>query len=75
MASHAARADQCGTDDPARVLLTYADGTVGHDGGLYRGAGAVPVGNTVNGKLAFAWALDSALSDSLKAWAKALGEQ
>jgi hypothetical protein len=63
-----------GLTAPARMLLTYADGTVGHDGGLYLGAGAVHVGSTVNGKLAFAWALDPALADSLKAWARALKE-
>ena len=39
------------------VLITYADPGVGHDGGLYRGAGAIPVGFTGNGKLAFAWPL------------------
>lgn len=39
------------------ILITYADPGVGHDGGLYRGAGALPVGKTGNGKLAFAWGL------------------
>lgn len=56
-----------GLTAPARVLLTYADPGVGHDGGLYRGAGGVLVGQTKNGKLCFAWALDGALRDGLKA--------
>jgi hypothetical protein len=63
-----------GLTAPARVLLTYADGTVGHDGGLYLGAGAVAVGRTVNGKLAFAWALDGSLIEPLKAWTQAIKE-
>lgn len=63
-----------GLTAPARVLLTYADGSVGHDGGLYLGAGAVPVGRTVNGKLAFAWALDGSLVEPLRAWAEAVKE-
>lgn len=58
----------------ARVLLTYADAGVGHDGGLYLGAGALPVGRTVNGKLAFAWALDGALTAPLQEWARAIKE-
>jgi hypothetical protein len=61
-----------GLTAPARVLLTYADGSVGHDGGLYLGAGAVPVGRTVNGKLAFAWALDGSIAEPLRAWAGAV---
>lgn len=63
-----------GLSAPARVLLTYADGSVGHDGGLYLGAGAVAVGRTANGKRAFAWALDGLLIEPLRAWAEALKE-
>lgn len=63
-----------GLSAPARVLLTYADPGVGHDGGLYLGAGAVAVGRTVNGKLAFAWALDGSLTEPLMAWAQAIKE-
>jgi hypothetical protein len=61
-----------GLTAPARVLLTYSDGSVGHDGGLYLGAGAVCVGSTLNGKRAFAWALDAALTEPLRAWAGAV---
>jgi hypothetical protein len=48
-----------------RVLLTYADPALGHDGGLYRGAGAVCLGRTANGKLAFAWALEPGVLDGV----------
>lgn len=64
-----------GLEAPARVLLTYADGSVGHDGGLYKGAGAIFVGKTVNGKLAFAWPLDLSLSDDLQRWSGAIGDK
>lgn len=64
-----------GLSAPARLLLTYADGEVGHDGGLYLGAGAVPVGRTQNGKLAFAWALDGSLRAELAAYGRAVAEK
>lgn len=41
-----------------RWLLTYADPAVGHDGAVYRGAGAVYLGQSVGGKLLFGWRLD-----------------
>jgi len=40
-----------------RWLLSYADPGVGHDGGLYRGAGAEYLGESVGGKLLFGWSL------------------
>lgn len=40
-----------------RWLLTWADPSVGHDGGLYRGAGAVYLGESAGGKLLFGWPL------------------
>lgn len=58
-----------------RVLITYADPGVGHDGGLYLGAGALPIGTCSNGKLAFAWPLDLTLAPALKAWSAALTER
>lgn len=46
-----------------RLLVTWADPSPGvrHDGGLYLGSGAVALGPTRGGKLAFAWALDPEL--------------
>ena len=48
------------------ILLTYADPALGHDGGLYRGAGAVSLGATGTGKLAFAWPLVPGLREPLR---------
>lgn len=39
-----------------RLLTSFADPAMGHDGNLYTGAGAVPLGG--KSKLLFAWALD-----------------
>ena len=50
-----------GLEAPAKVLITYADPSLGHDGGLYRGAGAIEFGKTANGKLAFVWPLEQGL--------------
>jgi hypothetical protein len=52
-----------------RLLVTYADPGVKHDGGLYRGAGATPLGG--RDKQMFAWALDSALKEPLRQYAQA----
>lgn len=38
-------------------LLTWADPAVGHDGGVYRGAGASYLGESAGGKLLFGWPL------------------
>lgn len=52
-----------------RVLATWADPGVGHDGGLYRGAGAVALGG--RDKQLWAWALDGTLREPLKQYAQA----
>lgn len=57
-----------------RLLLTYADPAVGHDGATYLAAGAVACGPSAAGKLLFAWALDGELAAPLRAWAAARGE-
>ena len=64
-----------GLEAPARLVLTYADGGMGHDGGLYKGAGGVYVGKTVNGKIAYAWALDAALREPLRAYGAAVKQE
>ena len=58
-----------------RLLCTYADPGVGHDGALYRAAGAAACGPGVGGKLLFAWALDPALKDPLRRLAAAVEER
>lgn len=55
-----------------RLLLSYADPAVGHDGALYVGAGAVPLGPTRSGRLAFAWALDPLLREPLRDYARGI---
>lgn len=52
-----------------RLLATWSDPGVGHDGGLYRGAGAVALGGAT--KQLWAWALDSALREPLRQYAQA----
>lgn len=49
-----------------RLLLTYADPALGHDGGLYRGAGGRFLGPGAGGRLLFGWALDEALAAPLQ---------
>lgn len=44
-----------------RLLITYADPAMGHDGGLYRAAGARYCGRGSQGKMLFAWDLDPVL--------------
>lgn len=58
-----------------RLLVTYADPSVGHDGALYLGAGAVSLGPGSSGKLAFCWALDPVLKPQLRAYAQARAER
>lgn len=49
-----------------RLLVSYADPSVGHDGALYRSAGAACCGLAPSsGKLLFAWALDPGLRGPL----------
>lgn len=58
-----------------RLLVSYADPSVGHDGGLYRGAGASFCGPGSQGRLLFAWALDPALTEPLRELAQAVEER
>lgn len=55
-----------------RLLVTWADPGVGHDGALYVGAGAVPLGAGRTGKLLFGWALDPAIREPLRAYGRAV---
>lgn len=50
-------------------------GAGGHDGGLYRGAGASYCGPGTQGRLLFAWALDPALREPLRRLAHAAAER
>lgn len=58
-----------------RLLVTYADPGVGHDGGLYRGAGARFCGPGSQGRLLFAWALDPVLAEPLRQFEAAVSER
>ncbi|WP_374713797.1 hypothetical protein, partial [Symbiobacterium terraclitae] len=40
-----------------RLLLSFSDPAQGHDGGLYRGAGAQYLGETAGGKGVWGWEL------------------
>lgn len=55
-----------------RLLVTYADPALGHDGGLYAGAGAVPLGVARSGKLLHGWALDPSLREPLRVYGRAV---
>ena len=71
-------ARKCRTDGlfaVPRLLVSYADPSVGHDGGLYRGAGASFCGPGSQGRLLFAWALDPALTEPLRQLARAAEER
>jgi hypothetical protein len=57
-----------------RLLMTYADPSVGHDGATYLAAGASALGPGPSGKLAFCWALDPDLKLPLRSWAMARSE-
>lgn len=48
-------------------LLTFSDPGVGHDGGLYRGAGAVHLGERTQGKHVWGWPLTEEAKDTLEA--------
>lgn len=50
-----------------RLLISFADPAMGHDGNLYLGAGAVPLGG--KNKLLFAWPLDDSLRQPLRQFA------
>lgn len=56
---------------PARLLCTYADPSVGHDGATYAAAGAVDCGLSLSGKHLFCWALDPVLDEPLRKYAAA----
>lgn len=58
-----------------RLLVTYADPAMGHDGELYLSAGAVPCGPGSGGKLLFAWALEPQLREPLRALGRAVMER
>lgn len=58
-----------------RLLLTYADPALGHDGGLYRGAGGRYLGAGAGGRLLFGWALDEALAAPLRQLEAAVDER
>lgn len=58
-----------------RLLATYADPAAGHDGALYRGAGATYCGRGAGGKLLFAWALAEDLRGPLAALGRAVVER
>lgn len=58
-----------------RLLCTYADPAVGHDGNTYRAAGAVDCGAGAGGKRLFAWALDPELKVPLAALGEAVAER
>ena len=60
-----------GLTAPARLLCTYADPAVGHDGAVYLAAGAVDCGAAKSGKRLFCWALDPALWPELRRYATA----
>ena len=58
-----------------RLLATYADPGVGHDGALYRSAGATFCGPGRNGKLLFAWALGDEPREPLRRLGEAVAER
>lgn len=60
-----------GLSAPARLLCSYADPAVGHDGAVYVAAGGVDCGPSQSGKRLFCWALDPALDDELRRYAAA----
>jgi hypothetical protein len=50
-----------------RLLVTYADPAMSHDGSTYVAAGATYCGQSASGKLLFAWGLDDDVRDHLQA--------
>jgi len=59
----------------SRLLATYADPELGHDGATYRAAGAIFCGRARGGKLLFAWGLDEEVRDRLTALGRAVEER
>jgi hypothetical protein len=60
---------------PPRLLITYADPTLGHDGALYASAGATFCGHGKRGKFLFAWALVEELGEPLHAFGRQVAER
>lgn len=58
-----------------RLLATYADPGVGHDGATYLAAGAMDCGLSKSGKRLFVWPLDEQLRDPLQRWLAARAER
>jgi len=58
-----------------RLLATYADPALGHDGATYVAAGAVDCGRARCGKLLFAWGLDEETRNNLAALGRAVAER
>ncbi len=58
-----------------KLLATYADPAVGHDGAVYLGAGATDCGMAASGKRLFAWALDPSLRAPLRALGCAVADR
>jgi hypothetical protein len=52
-----------------KLLTSFADPAVGHDGATYLSAGATALAPTRSGRLAFAWALDPELRLPLRQYA------
>jgi hypothetical protein len=50
-----------------RLLVTYADPAMGHDGATYAAAGAIFCGPSASGKLLFAWGLDDDIRGRMRA--------
>lgn len=57
-----------------RILATYADPAVGHDGALYLASGAVACGKAKSGRRLFVWPLDEQLKQPLMGWLQAKRE-
>jgi hypothetical protein len=58
-----------------RLLATYADPALGHDGATYLAAGAVACGAAKCGKLLFAWGLDDEVRAQLAQYGRAVAER
>lgn len=58
-----------------RLLISYCDPALQHDGGTYLGAAAIPLGPCAGGKLMFAWPLDDMLREPLRQYAQARAER
>lgn len=58
-----------------RLLISYCDPALQHDGGTYIGAAAIPLGPCAGGKLLFCWPLDDMLREPLRQYALARADQ